>query len=556
MRRRLVTVIALLAVLVSGCAGMSGMDWFGTNDDDTAQFREVSAEIGFNYTSTDSLRPSRGGAVYVTDFDNDGWQDILALGGAPRRAETSRYIQRQPVLFKNTEGSFEPSGVLPAADLDGEKFLGAVFFDYDRDGWEDLVLLRDEGKPMLLANEQGKFEYQKEAFETRLEEPIGAAVADYNRDGHLDLFIYQNGDWKNTTPKGYSTPNKSIEDDNGKKNILFMGTGAGFEQVNDSGIAGTRWSLAASFVDLTGDGLPDIHIANDYNNDYVYVNHGNSTFEQIQLGEATDRNGMSSEVADLTGDERPDIFVTNIYFNKSTLSGAGTHFVEYILGKRMAGNTLLVNRDDGRFVDRATEYGVRKGGWGWAATTIDFDHDGDRDLLHTTRRFTELFDKNKAETYTRYPAFFERIGTTFVSRNASALGFKASNGLGVASLDYDRDGDRDVVVAQQDSIFQIYENNGPTKNWLEIRIAGDRVRNVYGATVRVTTANRTQFRMTHARVDFGSQESRVRHIGLGNAEQVTLQVVWPDGTMRTFKDIDVNQRVIVTKDGIQTVGHK
>lgn len=87
----------------------------------------------------------------------------------------------------------------------------------------------------------------------------------------------------------------------GNPNLLFDGDCNSFEQVENAGIEGTRWSLATSFVDLTGDGYLDIHVGNDFNTDVLYVNQHDGTFRRVEIP-ATDRHAMASEVADVTGD--------------------------------------------------------------------------------------------------------------------------------------------------------------------------------------------------------------------------------------------------------------
>jgi hypothetical protein len=94
---------------------------------------------------------------------------------------------------------------------------------------------------------------------------LGAAPADYDGDGDLDLLIYQSADWSEGKPKGSVSLESSLEDDNGNPNLLYENTDKDFERVTDAVIEGERWSLAASFTDLTGNGRPDIHVANDYN---------------------------------------------------------------------------------------------------------------------------------------------------------------------------------------------------------------------------------------------------------------------------------------------------
>ncbi|MFB6147242.1 MAG: FG-GAP repeat domain-containing protein, partial [Halobacteriaceae archaeon] len=100
------------------------------------ELREVSDAAGFEYTNDVPARGRMSNAgVYAADYDEDGWTDLLAVGG------------RQPVLFENRGGTFEPSGALPQFD---QRMRSAVFLDYDTDGRQDLVLLPIHGEPVTL----------------------------------------------------------------------------------------------------------------------------------------------------------------------------------------------------------------------------------------------------------------------------------------------------------------------------------------------------------------------------------------------------------------------
>jgi len=505
-------------------------------------FRDVANETGLNYTFHSNGEMVRGG-VYVADVDNDRRPDVLATGGD------------RPVLFGNEGGSFER---LRNFSITAK---AALFFDYDNDGRQDLLMLSPGSEPTLFENRGGEFTARDVGFDTSLTYPVGATTADYDGDGCLDLFVFQYGDWDAHYPAGRDQRLSPGAADNGNPNLLFDGNCSSFTRVEDAGIEGNHWSLAASFADVTGDGRPDIHVGNDFDNDTLYVNRGDGAFDRVELGSSTDRNAMSSEVADVNGDGRLDVFVTNIYFPEE-FGQTNIPFLE-----RGEGNNLLINEGDGAFGDSAATYGVRKGGWGWAATIADFDNDGDRELFHATtalmlpRAVHEEVSERELTTargyiarhpYLRWPVYAERVGDTFDRRNASRLGFDITDGRGVSRLDFDGDGDLDLVVSQQSGRLKLYENTVPSGNWLRVTVAGNGTVPATGARIHVTTADRRTVR-THARnarADFLSQESRVVHVGVGTAERITaVRIVWPDGTEQILRDLDVNQSIRVTPGG-------
>jgi len=537
MNGRRVTVLAALVAMavLAGCAG-SAQYTAGT----TIQFENATAESGIAYQTTGGGAGNGDDGVFVADVNRDGWRDVLVLGGD------------RPALYENTGGNFTRSDALPELS---DPFKSALFVDYDDDGWQDLLLLRPYEQPVMLHNDEGRYE-RADVGLGNLTYPLGATAADYDGDGDTDLFVYQSGDWADGKPKGYFSLHGHVPDDNGNRNVLYENTGGEFERVTDAGIEGTRWSLAASFVDLNGDGRQDIHVANDYNNDTVYINRGDGTFRQRLLPGATARNGMSSEIGDVNGDGHQDVFTTNIELPIRDGMSAERYerikrlFAFVIQSGRTEGNTLMLNDGTGNLSDAAPEYDVRVGGWGWASSHTDFDNDGDADVIHATQHVVRI---DKDEPHFTYPMVFERTGDNFTNRDASARGFNETDGRGLATLDYDRDGDRDVVVAPYDGTITVYENVGAEANSLHFRAVEDSGGTALGATVTVSTDERETVVQQTIRSDFLSQESRVNHVGLGSTESADIHVTWPDGTERTFGNVDANQHVRLSKGGIETV---
>jgi len=506
-------------------------------------FEEHTEQSGFEYRDVTSGVGNGNAALYVADVNNDGWDDVLALGN------------RRPELFINQNESFDQADSLPRLN---RSFKSAVFVDYDRDGWEDLLLFPTNGTAVTLHNRGGQFEHDEYGV-INTTYPLGAAPADYDNDGDLDLFVYQSGDWAAGKPEGYFSLNSTVTHDNGNPNLLYENTGNGFERVKDVGIDGNRWSLAASFVDLTGDGQADIHVANDYNTDIIYVNRGNGSFGQHKLGGNTARNGMSSELADVTGNGLLDIFISNIHLpvNRQTMSKERYQrvkdFLTFIVhSNRTKGNTLLTNSGDGEFTGRADKWGVRDGGWGWAATFADFDNDGDRDLLHSTQNVVTIYPDDPFYTY---PMLWERNGESFNRLNASRRGFMEDNGRGMVTLDYDHDGKQDVIMATYGGEFRVYENTVDRTTSLQIRVLTRTGSTAYGSTVTIDTSSRQIVRRQRPRTDYLSQESRFIHVGLPDTATVDLTVSWPDGTERTFRNVPIDRRVLVSPSGINSVDY-
>lgn len=132
-------------------------------------FEEVSTEIGFEYESefrgTGII--SRAG-VYVVDYDNDGYEDLLATGGS------------SPVLFENTGDGYKP-----AREFDHPDTRAAHFFDYNNNGYRDLLLAEYGGELILYANENGTFEQREVGLTANVRSPTSITSADFTGNGCL-----------------------------------------------------------------------------------------------------------------------------------------------------------------------------------------------------------------------------------------------------------------------------------------------------------------------------------------------------------------------------------
>jgi hypothetical protein len=250
-------------------------------------FEEVAKSIGINFQhqapvldhKLDHIMPqvaSMGAAVSITDFDRDGWPDIYLTNSG----EGSKNC-----LFQNQKnGSFKDvAGDVGLADLNQVGWgvsMGAVWGDYDNDGYEDLFLYK-WGRPELFHNEGGRT-FTRVTDKTGFPAWVNANSAiwfDYDSDGKLDLFLggYYPEDvdlWhlKNTR----MMPESFEYAQNGGRKYLFHNLGNGsFEEVSQKmGIDTRRWALAAVAADLRGTGRPDLFIANDYGISELYFNDG------------------------------------------------------------------------------------------------------------------------------------------------------------------------------------------------------------------------------------------------------------------------------------------
>ncbi|MDZ7688211.1 MAG: CRTAC1 family protein [Halobacteriales archaeon] len=517
------------------------------------EFVEVSRDVGFEYGSEfvgSGIVTSSG--VYVVDFDNDGYEDILATGG------------EMPVLFENTDGGFEERRTFDHKDT-----RTAHFFDYDNDGYRDLLLAEFGGGFVFYENEDGEFQQRDVGLDTELVNPTTINTADVTGNGCLDLFVGQYGVWARNDPIRPDVardvmenhPDVRPETTSANENLLFQGDCEGFDDITEqAGIRGDNWTLASSTVDFTGDGYPDIHVGNDFNSDVLYTNNGDGTFERRSMGPETDRNAMSSTVADVDGDGALDIFVTNIYIsdpeNVETINRQEISRISPV----PKGNNLLVNDGDGTFTDNAPEHGLEKGGWGWASTVADFTNDGHLDIVHgvTAVEFVTPYD----EVY-RTIQMWKGTSDSWEKLDGAEHGMEIAGSRGVARIDYDNDGTLDIAVATASpppsldgdivtTDFRLYENQGETDDALQfyVRHPEGIERN---AAVYVETDKRTVYRRASSRGDFLSQDSRLLHFGTANEEVESVTVLWSDGTKSEYGALEEGNRYILRPESFEVV---
>jgi hypothetical protein len=130
---------------------------------------------------------------------------------------------------------------------------------------------------------------------------------------------------------------------------------------------------------------------------------------------------------------------------------------------------------------------------------------------------------------------------------ASAADFRVTDGRGTAALDFDRDGDVDIAVANANGRYEVYENLAEHRRSIQIDLQGPTVR---GTCVYVTEGGRTQLGVLDGQTDYLSQDARILHFGTGNATWVDVRVVWPDGTERRFADVRTGRRLVIDRSGI------
>lgn len=548
------TVLLLTQILFPGFGNVSTADQSSEVQNSQKQdfFDESAADIGLNYTGT--RLPHHDEGIYIADLERDGFRDVLLLGG------------EEPKLYANEEGDMS---LERSFDLGDSQVKSAHFFEYTDDNLTDLVLFLRGEKPVFYENKGGRLLRDDSLIGKKLRNPESAVSADFTGNGCSDLFIAQRGDTsvskeinfyrflESRTDRDYGYPR--IE--NGGKNYLFEGScGGGFEDVSQRvGLEGREWSTAVSAVDINGDGRTDIHVANDFGQDSLYINNGDG-FRKREMGEDSNRHGMSSTIADFNGDLKPDIFVTNIYpadrntsirscYIRGRKCLLGAKNFRYRNARNLEGNNLFINGRGASFEDRAREYGVRNGGWGWAASATDFTNNGYIDLVQANKGPFSLTELDEGVGSYGAMRFWEGGPGSFEQRDPEVMGLPVGNEKTLARLDVDRDGCMDIITTtnKQDTHstslgtwkFKLYQNTACDKDsYIQVDLRREDGERIRGTEVILSTDSREIYRVRNGRNNYKSQNSRLIHFGLKDGEAPErLEIKWPDGDTRISEDI-------------------
>jgi hypothetical protein len=532
-------------------------------------FQEVSRAAGIDFVhqaptldpKLDGIMPqvaSMGASVSIVDFDRDGWPDIYVTN-SKEGSRNALYRNMHDGTFKDVAPEL---GIADVNQPGTGVSMGAVWGDYDNDGYEDLFLIK-WGRPELYHNDHGHG-FTRVSEQAGLPAWINANTAvwlDYDGDGLLDLFVggyYSEGIdlWHLSTTR--IMPDSFEYAKNGGRKYLFHNLGNGkFEEVSAKlGINSRRWALAASAADLRGTGHPDLFIANDYGVSELYLNDGKrfrEAGEQTGVGFAP-KSGMNVAFGDILNQGRYSVYVSNISEE----------------GVLIQGNNLWVPKDgtagDGlKFENLARDLGVELGGWSFGAQFGDLNNDGTLDL-YLTNGYVSL-DRNRTYWYDfskvaggnstiigdarNWPAMDNRSLSGYQQKHvwlndgagkfldvAQAVGVTDTyDGRAVALADLWNRGVLDVVVANQRGPLLVYKNTvSPDNKWIEFELEGTKSnRSAIGAEVTLFWNGQHQVQEVSGGSGFSAQNQRRLHFGLGKDPQIEKAVIrWPSGMIQTL----------------------
>ena len=448
-----------------------------------------------------------------------------------------------------------PSSTSPTApglsvDLYG---MGAAVADFDNDGWQDL-LVTAVGQNRLFRN-SGKGTFVDVTARAGLGNRVGFSTSalwfDYDRDGWLDLLVCNYVRWTPDTDvqcsmdgkqKAYCTP----EAYRGATSWLFRNRGNGtFEDVTAKAglFDATSKSLGVTLVEYDADPWPDVFIANDTQPNKLYRNNGNGTFVELGLKaglalseEGRARAGMGVDAADVDNSGTTTVVITN--------------FSGEMLG-------LYRPVGDGQFQDAAPRSEVGRATrqtLGFGCFFFDVDLDGLQDLLVVNGHIDDTFTRaNSRVAYAEPPHLFHNRGRGQFTDIVTAIGGAFAQpkvGRGAAFADIDGDLDLDVVITTNGGPASIYRNDSTAGNRaLRLRLRGvTSNRDGIGARVRVFAGRDRYSRTVKTGSSYLSQSELPLTFGLGAATKADRVVVeWPSGKTDEITNLAAGKAYLVVE---------
>jgi hypothetical protein len=532
--------------------------------------QEVAQTSGINFVhqaptldhKLDHIMPqvaSMGAGASIVDFDRDGWQDIY-LTNSGEGSKNGLYRNVGDGTFKDVADSL---GIADVNQPGTGVSMGAVWGDYDNDGYEDLFLYK-WGRPELFHNDGGRH-FTRVTEQANLPAWVNANTAiwfDYDGDGLLDLFVggYYSEDvdlWNLKTTR--IMPESFEYAKNGGRKYLFHNLGGGkFEEVSARvGINSRRWALAASAADLRGSGHQDLFIANDYGVSELYFNDGKKfreVGEQTGVGFAP-KSGMTAAFGDILNQGKYAVYVSNISEDGVLIQGNNL----WVPKEGTSGDAL-------QFDNLARELGVEMGGWSWGMQFGDLNNDGTLDLYLTNGYVSA--DRSKSYWYdfskiaggnstiigdaANWPAMEGRSLSGYQQKRAwlndgagkfldvaQAVGATDTyDGRSVVLADLWNRGVLDVIVTNQRGPLLIYKNTvAPENKWIDFELEGTTSnRSALGAEVKLFWNGKQQVQAVSGGSGFCAENQRRLHFGLGKDAQIDKAVIrWPSGRVQTLE---------------------
>jgi hypothetical protein len=428
--------------------------------------------------------------------------------------------------------------------------MGAVAADVDGDGATDLYVTNYG--PDVLRRNRGDGSFEDSTVAAGLGTggwSSSAALADADGDGDLDLYVSRYVEYdpqhelfcgdRRSSARRYCDPSLF----RGAADRFYRNRGNGtFEDATvAAGLAGADGrGLGVAFVDLDGDHLPDLYVANDLTINFLFRNLGDGRFEDRSLlsgsavnGEGKPEAGMGVAVGDLDGDLDPELAVTNFDVETNTLY-------------RNLGGLLFED------VSAASGFGLPSFNLlGFGIVFADLDLDGDLDVYVANGHIFEDPARENVDYEQRDQILLGDGRGGFDELRCDFLDRRRTVARGLALADYDNDGDHDLAIQENGGPFALLRSDGDPQagfGWLGVELRG-RAPNTeaVGSVVVLTAGGSRQMRWVRAGDSYLSASDRRLLFGLGAEQPSMLEVRWPSGNRTRLGSPPAGRYLIVAE---------
>lgn len=486
-----------------------------------------------------------GGCAWV-DFDHDGWIDLyLPQGGDPSEpGGPSQPIDR---LFRNVGGTSFVD-VTSSTGIDERGYSqGVAIGDFDDDGFDD-IYVTNVGPNSFFRN-QGDGSFLEIAQPLSIAGNLwssSAAWADIDRDGDLDLYVCNYVDFDPLNPriclnaKGVPAMcHPKVMEAVPDECYLNLGDGTFRPAARELGLFGPEnKALGVAVADFTGDGWPDIFVANDTTPNFLFVSQEGQKFEESAslLGCAVSSQGLpQANMGIAVGD----------YDSNGYLDLCITHFSgEWA--------TLYENLGPQGFHDVSARVGLvgpttRRLGFG--AVMADFDQDGRQELFFANGHIDD--QRYQGDEFEMEPQLFSFDGRRWFEcgRQAGDYFSRKLIGRGAALADFDNDGDLDLAIGHQNSSVAVLQNESTRGGWLQMDLVG-RISNRRGVGARVVVhlPSGDLVQEVMGGTSYCAAHQLKLCFGVGDiTAPLSVDVLWPSGIRQKITDVIPRESLVIVE---------
>jgi hypothetical protein len=511
-------------------------------------YQEIGKEIGLDFVHSigakelSNIVESSGAGAAFLDYDKDGFIDLYVCNGTwveGLSKEAKPESMPENHLYHNLgNGTYED--VTKKADVGGPWYsMGVTVGDYNNDGYPDMFVSNYGTNVLYKNNGNGTFsDVTKKSMVggTEKEFSVGAVWFDYDNDGFLDLYV---GNYLNFDPnyKYYYAPDGfpgPLAYD-AQPDILYHNNGDGtFEDVTTAmGITDVDGrAMGVGAIDYDEDGFVDLYVANDHTMNYLWHNNGGKGFTDLGTpsGTAFGQSGesavsMSVDFADYNGSGRMGMFISDDKYCR-----------------------LYENKGDGLFSEQSYPSGIAipAGQYvGWSSSFIDYNNDGLIDIYKTNGALKHLYGQEDQIFENIGEGKFKDVST-----ESGKYFLKEFVGRGACFGDYDNDGDIDAYIVNLNDRGAFLRNNkGNQNNWISLNLIGTTSnRDGIGARVKITSGGKVQTSQKKSTTGYLSQNDPRMHFGLSKNDMVQkIEIRWPSGKDQILENIKPNQILNITE---------